>query len=1047
MTVCKPQTPNQPPQNKGMPGSAIKARIRGFYRELSDRAGVVTTAQQAELRMQEELALLASSAVHIPTLRNHNALESWMAKALGWKSLLWQSPNLEMTTAGAVRYTLADKARVGVNLIQAAAVYKSLPEIRKVYSELKQALPEMPLWKLQELLYDQIVIGQVPRLLNTLDSPVVRDQLYARYTQHVMKLQELGVTNQSRAILERSASTISESFDVLRKLAADGGLDVRLLKNGGYFPIRAEDEVRKLLDKRTESLPLGKTPLFMDTAEHLRSTRVSNVPLAVKPDKLAKLMNMQEAELLDVLTRPGEFSKLVNEKLSPDTIDRLMESGILSQTPALSDELTEFFNETLDLPTANLAEAIILDPERAIIAYSDELKQSVRNSNLFKTILTDGFDNKWILSPSELPSKYSKDYIKLKNSKFLNDLIKSTNLTDDISELYIHKTVGEQLQSLISINTSYSDLGAIGSVVGTLQSYFGFFRKSAILATGGLPYLQRVVVQNAVSLHAATGGLNKLGIANAEVWRMYAGKGLDALDNTKPYANIAGKSYTLRELFVTSLLKRGTETVAGSMEELSLLKNDYLKKLSPESMQRFWKFADEYNKRYGSPVTGKVQTAAEFIGSLSSKTFNAFYSQLAHMNQLFDYSFRWAAIRQLALGNRKWESIDELMRYTDEYFNIQEDVGEIGRFWGSFGQPFASFAMSAPGSALRYTLAHPWRAARTAMLYSHAAQATQLTDAEMAQWQKDSYVISVYKDPTNGSYYGITPTTVDFFTSSYSWYSELGERIGRSFGLPVGSAEEQIRQKTNPAQPIFDTLQDFAQDTYLGDILPPLLGLDARTLEKYEDPNATDTLLGIPTPRWLRDVISASVPIVRSMDSKLPASIVGQRPDVDKGTGVTREPGTPSWTGNVPAYGGAKHSFKFQGSESIIPWFLQYGMGLNLSEIDPDGNMYANYSKFAEIEGELSKRINKATQTIALNKNTTEQQKLKLRAERDDMMRLRFITAYQKYLIDNLAREKGIPTATAMKRVRSMVGDRLSIPQEMDVLLFLQRYEQKYKDN
>jgi hypothetical protein len=1025
-TIKCPIQPEQPKENQ-LPGSAIAARLRGHYDELMGRAGILTDGQVIELKLQREFSVKALATAHIPLLKNYNKLESILAKDLGWKSWLWQALTGGMTDAGAVRYALRDKQKLAAGLIQTAAQFKILPDVRNLYGELKRALPGMKEVDLQEILYDHVVIGNYPKLYNVMDSPVVRDQLMGRYNKHVQKLVEMGVSGETIKTLDTLSGRISEAFDTLRNLAGREGLDIPVLMNGGYFPIRAQEEARRYFDALAEGSGIGKKQAYIDLEEFFTKSRVSNVPLALKTDELAQHLGMTELDLIDLVKEPGMLSAKLNEKLSPQQIEKLFESGVLVQTPALSDELTEFFNESLDLPLKNLGEAIMLDPVKAIEDYTKQLKTTVETSSLVKDLFTNGIENGWIVDPAFVGNRNTKDYVRLGSSKLLMDVIPSTGLREQVADLFVHRTVADQMNSILAINQSWADLGVIGQTIQKfVVPYTNVFRKMALLGTP-VQYLKRVVSQDLIAVHAAVGHLGQVGIATAEVFRMRRFDNMNVFGSAT--VKIGGKEMKLQDVFEATFMKRGGDFLTSMGENLETIKSPF-QFLSPQSFQRFMMFNKAYHARFGSPITGKIGAAVDVVKEMSDRPFKAAYAFLADANQHADIAARWAAIRTLAVeqGDR-FANLDELIRYTDDYFQINEDVGSFGKLYGSVGMPFASFAMAAPGSALRFTLQHPWRAGRMLSLYAQASSGQQLTDAEMKQWQKDDYVISVAHDPNTGKQYSVSPTSVDFYLSSYTYFRELAEDVGRSMGLQVGSVEEQVQQEKNPLQPLTDMLQNAAKDTYFSALFP-LFGIDPQTMETYKNAEQTDTLIGVPMPKALRDSAMRIFPLLRSADEKwLPPQIVGQARKVSPSFDVQQE-AQPGWLGRTPTQGGARD--RFQPDAGTLAWFLNNGAGLTLSEIDPERNLVSTYNDFNERQSELSTTINRINKRLLVEASSlTPTDKEALVDQRENFLRMRFLLKYNQFLVDKIATERGLAKPSVLNQLQQKLG-RFTAPAKLD---------------
>jgi hypothetical protein len=1026
MPAIKCPPPPQPNKLSNLPGSEVEKRIKQHYDELIKQAGVLSPYHVMELRLQKDYALKALAAAHLPVLKNYNRLESWLAKNLGWKSWLWQAPFEAMTDAGAVRYALLDRINLAKNLVETASIYKALPDIDKMYKQLKQALPNLPELQLQELLYDHIVIGQYPKLYNVIDSPVVRNQLIARYNKHVTKLQELGIDTESIKLLDRLSGRVSEAFDNLRYIAAKEGLDIQTLKNGGYFPIRAQEEAKRLMQAFSEEVDLNARAAFIDPNEFFLYARASNVPLVLKPRTLAIMLGMKENELLDIATTPGALSNLLNKRFTPDKIEKLFEGGILTQAPAMSDELTNFFRAKLDLPIRNLGEAIVLDPVEAIKNYADQLKDAVAKSTIVKDLLTEGIEKGWVVDSSFIRAN-TKDYVKLSNNSVLKKAFEEAGVAPDLQSLYIHRTAADQISSILQLNQSWADLGMVGQLVQTwVLPYTRLFRKLALLAAP-INYIKRVMMQNIVALYAATGDLTQLGIATAEVTRAFAQKNLDVF-NKNATVVIGNTTYSLRDLFEITMLKRGGDFITALGERLENVRHP-LERLNVKSMQRFLLFNKAYHAKFGSPFTGKIQATADMLKEMTKAPFDAAYAVLAAINQHSDFAARWAAVRTLAFKRGKeFASIDDLIRHTDEFFQINIDTGSFGRVLGSVGMPFASFALVAPGSALRYTVMYPWRAARMLKLYTYAMNGNQLTDAEMAQWQKDDYVIAIAKDPNTGKAYGVMPTTIDFYLSSYAWFRELAEDIGRASGAPVGSVKEQVEQAKNPLKPFEDALKDLVSKTYISAFFP-FLGIKPDTLEPLPDPEQEDTLLGIPMPKALREAAIRVFPILKSADERwLPAEVVGQ---ARRASGDFKEiqPAQPGWLGRTPSTGGKRPITQ---PVEEFGWFFKNIAGLTLVSIDPQQNLIRSYEDFDKLQTNISSTLNKINRRLLTEAPTlSEEDKAALETQRKLLLRLRVVLKYNKFLVDKLAEERGLAKPSALKILRSRLTNAIK-PTELD---------------
>lgn len=1027
----QPAQPIQPPK-----GSKLKARILSFYEGLQNVAGVVTTRQELEADLSSEFAVLATSAAELPNLTRYNWLESKLSSWFGVRSWLWQAGNLGRTEAGKISDALTQKGREASQLISYLAMYKAVPDIRKLYGELQSVLPNVDPQDLQEILHDHIVIGQFPKLQNVYDSPVVRAQLAERYLKHTERLTEMGVSPEGIKTLDELTGVISGHLDGVRLLVGRYGLDIRQLQNGGYFPLQLTDEAKKLVEAGTETAFGSKGKAVRDAAGILNNSRKSLIPVVLDLPELAKELKVSEFELALAAVNPGEVSKLL-EKFDAKEMESLLNRGLIAQIPAMSDELKVFFSEALDLPIAGLGEAIVLDPVKAILKYDEQLKGAAENAAMVQVALQEGVQRGWVMDDitfRQLPLEVQKDFVKTGSDSLLQELISSGTIRDEIADSWMHRTVADQLKANFIVNTSYEQLGILGATSQKLLKIAGNFKRGALLAASipGLGYVKRVAAQNLVSLQAAggAGAVFKYTEAMTDFVRVTSQHTLDVLSDKKVY-NIGGKAFSERELFLTAFVRSGGDfsTVAG--ERVNKQSWGQLReRLSTDSLKRFWKFSELYAERYGSPASGKVLSAAELAKEVASKTFRALYEELAWANQVADFSARWAAIKHLAANpsdakvfKEGWADVDELVRYTNEYWGINENVGTVGKFAGQFLIPFAQFALVAPGSMMRHAIRNPERYTRMMLLYSQAQASLggEITDAELTDNQKERYNLFFGRSP-NGKLWAVDPGTVDFYLSSTDWVKQNFQAALRTAGAEVGSSKQVETSKLDRSSDIWKGLQDTFDKVYFTRGASILLqGRNPNTGENFE-PGAEDTLLNVRMPERVRAFLTDSVPVLRALDANLPANIVGSAGGLNYTTGEYQEPQAGVF-GNVPSRGGSRDKtqpnlFK---PEDVAAWVLATAGGLTLSEIDPTGNVIKNYNDFGKVIDDVNTALARVDEAINLDVENKRPDRVQQEERRMRLLQIKGSLQYQQLLMRRLARTKGYPDPTAVQKLRSFV--------------------------
>jgi hypothetical protein len=1026
--------------------SPLRAKVLKFFDDVANVAGVVTDKQTFEAEYLKRFTTLAAGVSNIPTLTKYSKLESWFSYALGWRSAIWDFASVGRTEAGAISELLIQRAKVASNSVELMATYKSLPQIRGIYGNLRKALPNLPESQLQELIHDQVVAGQFPKLTNIYDSPTAQFTLKQRYLAHLSKLQQLGLSPDDIKTLDELAGEISGNLDAARMLVAKHGMDIKQLQNGGYFPLQATEEARKILAKANETA-FGGSAAHFDTAAFLSRSRNSAIPAVLDLPEAAKLLKMSEFELALKMSEPGELAKHIRANFTEAEIEKAFENGTLFQLPALSDELFHWFSEGLDLPIKNLGEAIQLNPMQAIQDYNRNLANGVKNASFIQTALDTGAKEGWILDSIEhanLPNK--QDYIKIGSNQAIADMVRSTGLRDYISEGYIHRTVADQLNALWQMNVSAERLGIFGKTLQSTLRLTGFLKKSFILSTGGLPYVKRVFLQDIVSLNAATGskGLYKFPLGLADVARAYSTKALDHLSTEAFSKPIGGKSWSLRALYEHTFLTQASPYTSGVGENVQAGSwSKFLERLDPTYLEKFTRFQTYYHKTFGSPMTGIVGDFAKEIASAAGDGFNAAYEQLARANQFIDYASMWTTIRtlaedpSLAQGRKEWKNISELMSYAREYHNIQEDAGTIGKAAGQFAVPFAAFAMNAPGSTLRHAMRNPWQYGRMMMLYTQAQNAgdgTNLTDAELAKWQKSSYNNFIGKT-SDGEIYAINPGTVDFYLDSSIWMRENFLKGLRLAGVGAGTPKDALDSKINPGANIVKSLQDFGKKTYVTSaILNVFTDIDPRTGKPMNQAAGDDTLLNIRLNPKIRNLLLQFAPVLGGLDKKLPESIVGSPPVLDPVTGEQRQPGIQGIFGNIPDRAGnsRKSDVDFNDPNQRFAWLADNILGLTPTLFSPGANLISNYNDIQSLQKDLGQT--KADLNAKLVQQPNRPDKDKLIEERKRILQLEYTVQYHLEAIKTLATEKKLPQPEVAKWYIQLRRGALNFDQEAELV-------------
>jgi hypothetical protein len=287
--VCSINATSPTEQRTPPVGSKIATSTTEYYNKLAKEGGVLNTSQQLEVNLQRDFVSSVSNlASAVPTLGAYNRIESALSTLLAWKRYLWQNTNTGFD-AGLVRQTLVERSTTAAEMVRMLAVEKSLPLVKQLRTALANAAPNLPATRVNELLHDQIVVGNHYQLLNVLDSPIVHERLYQRAQLHNAALVDAGLSQQAIDNLQQLSVQISNTFDEMRKVAGNSGFNIDLMANGGYFPLRATAEFERFAKASNEQWLSG----FKSVQELVQKQRKTNAPVVVDIDHLASLMQSQ----------------------------------------------------------------------------------------------------------------------------------------------------------------------------------------------------------------------------------------------------------------------------------------------------------------------------------------------------------------------------------------------------------------------------------------------------------------------------------------------------------------------------------------------------------------------------------------------------------------------------------------------------------------------------------------------------------------------------------------------------------------------------------
>lgn len=891
-----------------------------------------------------------------------NSVDQFFATRLGLKTraagLL--PSNYGVPTAGRLRENVRDMSQLASGIVEDLVKSKTIKSVKRHTDTIDGILKHHGVIDenlLGELRLDSIEIGQIPRLRSIYQVGAKGDAiLLSKFEDLTKRLSDIGLSKQEIDTVMQSATKISAEMDEARMVANALGLDIAQETDIGYISRVFTPDVKRFI-KKLDQLKDSPLNLRTDRVTNQLSTDVargrqtfSYVP---EDDVIVSYQLGVSVDALQDMVAKGELQRYLNTNVSDELLQNMVDVGSLSKLPMTTTEVYRYivakFGE--QLPYKGMKDILVTDPKRITEYYVHHLQESVKKSNMAKGIIKDGVENGWVASPkmyANNPEKYSK-FIKV-DEKTLQRYYPQYNG----GAIYMDKSVHQQWTSMLGMAGDPVVMNQLAQQV----RYWGSFVNQSLLINPG--YVTRQTL-SAVQAYTAGGG---------NVLRMHEGwsdivkitrndGGYEILDNTvKKHLN---GTLTDRELYRKFIRHYGSDTIpmtAGTRVTAdSSLKS--FEHANPFNFARGVNYLKHYFVAFGGKDT------AELAFDMFKSGQGEIFGKVAMMATFMETSFKWGLVKSIADNSSgakqvgkyvhpnvpKFDNIEDLFRYVDDYFTNWDDVGDFTRFMNNTFRPFAVFSMWNVPAQIRQAIRRPQEFENYWRIKSFWNQQVTQDDPNLNEGTVPDFIqknspVYLWKDKETGDYVTMLPNNWDPRSDAFS-YLEEQQKVGAEMaGDWVGSTQRQ-REQMEERSDMMRYFQDFFNEgaPWMQSLLSLAFGKDIGTGRdiKGDESYRRSTPFGMsPTAEY---ILSSYPPFEKLIQSN-PGGLLGIPEFRDPHTGKVIIPARPGIFGSrrvdfdISKYEHSKRGFIIRA--------LRF-MGLNIKLIDIGRNLQYNFSQTRDL--------------------------------------------------------------------------------------------------
>lgn len=854
---------------------------------------IEAAARKVTQQGQEYWERLVFEAGQLGTLRPTNNLrvQKFLRELTAWKT----------DTLAGIRNPIINAARNAAGTVREMGIYRMQGEVATLDKMLKATArargvtlaPADMVRFLEEGLTPQrlSVFGNTERQIN---------RLTERYMQFESDMIARGFEQDDLLELLDQAAVVSSQWDSLRAAQLGMGLDVGDLFNIGYVKRELSDSARNIMTE-TGRLKYDSGAI----GSFIQKSRNTWEYLVEDHATVARITGLDTDQLTELIANPAKFAEYLATYMKESDLNLLVDSGMLSKIPMLTNDVAEMMIRSYELPVGMSADLFIMDPAQATAKAVERLTEQVQNSAVMKLIHTEGAKAGWVITlqmKQAEPEKF-RGFVKL--SDIVGEQLAGPQWD------FVHPAVASQLKGIIKVSKSPGELQQMSAMANWLARSL---QKQALGNPITAPaYLLFQYSSNFLSTVGAGVSALTYNTTVFDVMKLAQG-GLKAFDDVKPYRVVSGETLTERGFYAFALRNLSPDLLPG-LSTTGKPVFDWVK-LDP-------RYAVSQMRNIQALGNSGVAEYGKAVGRYANGLHDAVLTPALKLAQLLDMSGQIAVLRGKAKlptqndfaelnnvllglgGGERLADGRDLLDEVRRHFPMMDDTTAAVQAV-SFFAPFHSWAMLNLPLQIQDAMRRPqkwiaWGRAYS-MITDNGLEGAEPVQGEFQQWELDRHGVVVRYDKDTKQTHMLLTDSFDPKWGAASFMIDL-------FDQSETQAEYRAKVKGETTQKWMSGLMS---NTYLSGFYKAASGIDPLTgVRRDESPLAFNQFAGIPMPAAVAAVLSIS-PVVASLD-RLPI-LSGTRSVEDPRTGAVLQAAKDGWMGNQ----GTLKPKQLQGLESSL---------------------------------------------------------------------------------------------------------------------------------
>jgi len=937
---------------------------------------------------------------------------------------------------------LAKKARV--LRVQTNKVLKDLPT-----GSTKNSI----MYKLQETANLQYLLDYSQKLNPAAQAVVLRVQ-----QDNIEYLKRAGLSDDNIMSLSKYANDLVQTQYEIANVVKKAGIDLSDVINEDYIGRVFSPEAKQMINQVVKNKGLAHQDYIVDSAKNwLVDSRNTNMLIpsdlqtidylfkragifdrlnATTDEGIRGLMELKGIKQYDTINQlldegnDAVLSHVFNNIFSPDELDFMLETGLLSKIPLDSGKVHEHLYKHYKLPFDDLNDIFVTDPVRASQAYRDTLETITTEQSRMFGFIRGAQEKFGIPKDVAISDPEYKEFVGL--GKAIPDRLKrrlGSDVSDMLNNVYVHPRIAKVNYADMLLASDPIRLGLVGQTLG-------FIRKlSSGVMLGTTQWLGKQVIGNSAYLESM--GIhphNYLSNVSRKAWhdsRNVINGTINNFSESLSKVKEYGKGYSEFDLW-KALERAGlidTSTMFGNVNKTSKIDLNSVRR----TVRQYQWMKENYPDNVGEFIGEKVISGANAVVD------NTLFKGLSYGNELTDNMAKLTMLEQVMSKKRFTRifdndfldslpyhaDIEDALDYVRKHSFMFDDLPNDNAAYKAASSvlPFLSWRIKSAQQTVRYVVENPQKFAAFLKLTSNYQDTlkedypVEFAGTESPWTNQNSITLPIRIDKEftgtgQAQWYANPLVTVIPQLGSIEEVNMFLDDLGmfQSGKRPSNRNENPHKEKT----PLLRRLFNSETSPILKGLATAFTGIDEydREYQTLANSSKKRDLFGIEVSNQSYYWITTALPALKSLNKSFSyTGLAAEAPEFDITTGKWTQ-GKKSWLGGETDYESRAQQESVFGNLAGLAELI----GANPHPINVYWNM--GYRSRKEIEYMLrdtQKTIRGLHKKISLASDAEEAAKIKQNAL--DLITYDVMLRTELGIIVRFAEKNNIPYHKAVDRI------------------------------